>query len=590
MFSQDWFRSLVPLNNFVGFGANDFILLAIAVFVIGLALLQPRIEPAARRLAERTGWCMLALAVLPMALRLALLGRSPAPTPNGADDFGYLLLADTLRHFRMANPMHPMRHFFEAVFILQDPSYSSIFPLGQGIVLALGWMIFGHPWAGVVLSCGAFCGLCYWMLRGWVSPAWSLVGGLLAVMEFGPLCQWMNLYWGGAVSAVAGCLAFGAIPRLTARPRWAPLLLGAGLGLQLLTRPFEAVLLAICVTPFLWKRWGRLALVAVAVLPAIGLTLLQNHAVTHSWTTMPYQLSRYQYGIPASFTMQPNPVPHRELTPEQELDYQAQCIIHGDAPDTLRSYVARWLDRVRFYRFFFFVPLYLALPGFLLVWRETRYWWVAGTLAVFSLGTNFYPYFYPHYIAALTCLFVLISVVALERLSRWRPAALIILCLCGAQFLFWYSLHAFAPDPVLYGLGQYESWDFINHGDPDRRAAIQRQLEQSPGKQLVFVRYSPQHAFHEWIHNDADIDRSAIVWAADLGQDVNEILRHYYPDRTAWLMEPDQHPPSLTPYAAPPPPAPPEPEPVKGPPPPLRFDDGPVNNSGGVQEVGKKRH
>ncbi len=130
---------------------------------------------------------------------------------------------------------------------------------------------------------------------------------------------------------------------------------------------------------------------------------------------------------------------------------------------------------------------------------------------------------------------------------------------------------------------------FINHGDADGRIGINRQLAQAPGKQLVFVRYSPQHMFHEWIHNEANIDRARVVWAADMGQDVNEILRHYYPDRTAWLVEPDAHPPSLTPYAAPPPPAPPEPEPAQGPPPPLRFDEGPVNNPGGVQEVIKKK-
>jgi hypothetical protein len=576
--------------------SSDLILLAVALPLVLLALFRGRWRPAAPRFAARVGWCMLALAVLPVALRLALLGRSPAPVPSGADDFSFLLLADTLRHFRLANPVHPLRMFFEAVFIMQEPSYSSIFPLGQGIALALGWMLFGHPWAGVLLPMAAFAGLCYWMLRGWVSPGWALVGGLLAVLEFGPLCQWMNLYWGGGVSAAAGCLVFGAIPRLGSRTMPAPVLLGCGLGLQMLTRPFEGALLALCIAPFLWRQWRRIAIVGVVMLPAVGLMLLHNRAVTGSATTMPYQLSRYQYGIPATFTVQPNPTPHRALTAEQDLDYQAQCIIHGEGTDNLRSYAERWFSRLHFYRFFFYVPLLIALPAFVLAARERRYAWVAGALAVFSLGTNFYPYFYPHYIAAATCLFVLVSVVALERLSCWKPggaaAAAVIVCLCGAQFLFWYGLHAFAPEDVLFAVGQYETSDYINYGDAEGRIAIERQLAQAPGKQLVFVRYGPKHAFHEWIHNEADIDGARVVWAGDRGPDEDEWLQRYYKDRTAWVVEPDVRSPRLIPYAAPAEPPAPEPEvvaPVKGRKPVLRFDEGPVNNSGGVREMQRKR-
>ena len=48
--------------------------------------------------------------------------------------------------------------------------------------------------------------------------------------------------------------------------------------------------------------------------------------------------------------------------------------------------------------------------------------------------------------------------------------------------------------------------------------------------------------------NAADVDRARIVWARDLGPDENQKLLRYYPDRTAWLLEPDAHPPRLTPY------------------------------------------
>ena len=210
--------SFLPLRNPIGFGASDFIELVITALLVLLAVISRRwIEPCARRVAPKTGWCMLLLAILPVALRLALLPYHPVPSPDIYDEFGHLLVADTLRHFRLANPQHPLHQFFETFFVLQQPTYSSIYPLGQGLAMALGSMIFGIPWAGVLLSTAAFCALCYWMLRGWTTSLWALLGGLLAVVEFGPLSQWMNSYWGGAFSATAGCLVFGALPRLRER-------------------------------------------------------------------------------------------------------------------------------------------------------------------------------------------------------------------------------------------------------------------------------------------------------------------------------------------------------------------------------------
>src|SRR5712692_3061016 len=396
MFLFRFFSSFLPLRNPVGFGASDFIELALAALLVSLALAS-RFEPRARRLAERTGWCMLLLAGLPVTLRLLLLPNHPIPSPNVADDFSYVLLADTLSHFRLANPPHAMHRFFETFFVLQEPSYSSIFPIGQGLALALGRMIFGHPWAGVALSVAAFCSLCYWMLRAWTTPGWALIGGVLAVFQFGPLNPWMNGYWGGAVSATAGCLVFGALPRLRYGPRprdavW----LGLGLALQLLTRPYESVLLVMSVLLFflpLLRQPGELRamagvvpIVMLAVIPALALTFIQNRQITGSWTTLPYVLSRYQYGVPTTLTTQPPPIPHRELTPEQQLVYNMQVSFHGSGTDTLERYLQRLEYRVRDYRFFFYAPLYLALPFFLAALRQFRFVWIVLCLAVFAFG------------------------------------------------------------------------------------------------------------------------------------------------------------------------------------------------------------
>lgn len=339
--------------------------------------------------------------------------------------------------------------------------------------------------------------------------------------------------------------------------------LGAGIGLQVLTRQYETIFLVLSVMLFfvpdladreeLWKVARLIPVAFIAVTPAIALTLLQNHAVTGSWTTLPNALSRYQYGVPAAFTTQPNPTPHVALTREQELDYEIQSEVHGNGPDTIKSYFSRLISRVRFYRFFFLAPLYLALPVYLLKLREFRYVWVLVTVLLFSLGSNFYPYFYSHYIAAATCLFLLIAITALDRLSRvnipgWLAgdaAARVIVFLCFAHFTFWYGLHLATPPDVTAAMVPYETWDAINQGDPEGRIFVNRQLAQSPGKQLVLVRYWPPHAFKEWVYNSADIDRARVVWARDLGPAEDEKLIRYYPDRTVWLLEPDFRPPRL---------------------------------------------
>src|SRR5580698_3678969 len=551
--------SFASFENPIGFGAGDFVEIAWAAVLAALALLwRPFIAPLAEKLAERMAWSMAILAILPVALRMLLLPHHPVPSPDVFDEFGHLLVADTLRHFRLSNPAHPLPQFFETMFVLQSPSYSSIYPIGQGIALALGRMIFGNPWAGVLMSTAAFCALCYWMLRAWTTPVWALAGGLLAVFEFGPLSQWMNGYWGGTFAAMAGCLVFGSLPRLVDRARkrdaW---LLGIGLGLNVLTRPYESIFLLVSVVVFLapaLKHPRRFAtpilIVMTALLAAAGLTMEQDKRITRKWTELPYALSQYQYGVPASLTFLADATPHRELTPQQALEYKSQLAFRGVDRETVQSYLLRLEYRVRYYRFFFLPPLFLAIPFFLVRLRQWRFAWVALTLALFALGINFFPAMQTHYLGAITCLFVLVAVAGMEQMARWNStAARIVMFLCAAHFLFWYTLHIYDQREFSEALRPYETWDGLNHQNPERRIVVTRRLAAMPGKLLVFVRYSPQHIFQdEWVYNDADLDGARVVWARDLGPEENRKLRAYYPDRQVLLFEPDGRPMRLQPY------------------------------------------
>lgn len=62
-------------------------------------------------------------------------------------------------------------------------------------------------------------------------------------------------------------------------------------------------------------------------------------------------------------------------------------------------------------------------------------------------------------------------------------------------------------------------------------------LSKQPGQHLVLVRYGPHHNIHyEWVYNDADIDRSRIVWARSIPNGKNAELLRYYPRRQVWEL------------------------------------------------------
>jgi hypothetical protein len=560
----------MPPDSPVGFAPADWLLLLItALFLLAAFTWRPAIEQAFAGLARSTRSCLLLLFLLPIILRLLLLPQHPVPTPGLFQDFGDLLVADTLLHGRLANPPHVMHQFFETFFVLQEPTYSSTYPLAMGLVLALGRLLSGIAWTGVLIASGAFCASCYWMLRAWVTPGWALLGGLLAVIEFGPLCQWTNCYCGGFVAATGGCLVFGALPRLHSGRRGDAFLLGAGCGLHLLSLPLESGLLFLAIALFFVPgftrlknpmHWRVLPLALAALLPAVFLILLHNRAVTHSWTTRPEQLGRYQYGVPSSLTIEPNPVPHVPLTPQQAINYRAETLSHGSATDSPARFALRLEYRVRDYRFFFLPPLYLALAAFLFALRDARLRWAAATLAIFALGTNLFPDSPVDHLAGIACLFVLASVTGLRQLSRARLGSIslgpeiaqILVVLCLGEFMTWYGLHLF-ESPAMYPILRYETWDGINHvnaGNQQARSELKRRLDGMPGRLLVFVRYAPHHFFqNEWVWNNADIDHARIVYARDLGPEEDEKLIRYYPARKTLLLEPDGPVPHLADYA-----------------------------------------
>ena len=253
-----------------------------------------------------------------IAIRTLLLPLIPVPVPVILDEYSYLLGADTFASGRLTNPPHPMWVHFETFNVNMQPTYQSMYPPAQSLVLALGQKLTGEPWIGVLLSVAVMCALFCWMLQAWMPPQWALLGGLYAVARYGIFSYWINSYWGGAVAAIGGALLLGSLPRLRRRLSWQQSLVFA-LGLVILanSRPFEGFLFAL---PLLVAvAWLVLSLCPAAP-PAAGADCDAGPAPAGLGRRRDalLQLARHRQSAADALHPQPGHLPHHPAVPVPE--------------------------------------------------------------------------------------------------------------------------------------------------------------------------------------------------------------------------------------------------------------------------------
>ena len=555
--------------------ASLILLSVLVAFVfpnVGGRWLAP-LERGFLQLGRRRGLSVVVVGLTALVVRVALLPVEPIPRPGVHDEFAYLLAADTFAHGRLSNPTHPMWTHFETFYVNQKPTYGSMFYPAQGLFLAAGQVIFGHPFWGVWLSAGLMCAAICWMLQAWLPPSWALLGGLLAVVRLGSFSYWANSYWGGAVPAIGGALVLGALPRIKRHQRVRDsLLMGLGLAILANSRPYESLFFCLPVAGVLLvfilgkekpqrRLWNIVIPIALVLVFTIAAMAYYFWRTTGSPINTPYLINTKIYNPVPYFpwqTLKPVPEYHHAIMRNFYLGWGIRHFTSGTSSPVLLALSKAYTFWIFLLGPIFTVPvlmLFIVLPygiSFKNISPNTRL--LLLVCGATTIGLLLPMYFNPHYPAPMTCAIYALLLQAMRHLMSWqrrgRLIGLAMIRTIVTTCVILVPIRALTgalhppipgPFPITWCSPAIELQD---------RAALQSQLSARDGQHLIIVRYQPDHSeFQEWVYNEADIDNAKVVWARDMGPYANEELISYFKARRVWLMDADEKPPRLVPYA-----------------------------------------
>ncbi len=513
---------------------------------LGLA----RLEELGKKIAGRRSLSVFLVGLSLFVIRGAGALILGVPLPHYHDEFSYLLAADTFAHGRLTNPPHPMWVHFETFHVIWRPTYMSMYPPGQGLILALGEVL-GNPWIGQLLASALMCAAVCWMLQGWIPSRWALLGGVLVVARLGLLSYFTNGYWSACLPAVGGALILGALPRIQhGTRRLDAVIMAIGLSILANTRPYEGFLLglgvAIALLAWMLGKNGPPARVSLAriVLPLV-LTLVTlavwtgyyYYRVTGSPFRMTYDVNREMYAMGRYFVWQKAWPPKTYHHAKMQAQYERE-LREATEYKTLSGFVRRGRGKLYYFWQVYLVPplpfVLIALPCAARD-RRLRVPWMIG--AIFVIGLAVEVWFLPHYFAPATALLYLFLMQCMRHLRwfRWRERPVGV-AFVGAVCGVYVATVLLRMGMAVAHVHPEKEWQ---HGDMGR-AAIVRELDALPGKDVVLVKYAPDFDLdREWVFNGADIDGSKIVWARDMGREKNQELLDYYRERKFWIVEAD---------------------------------------------------
>ncbi len=464
------------------------------------------------------------------------------------DEFCYLLAADTFAHGRLTNPPLPLGDHFEAPNVLVRPTYQCKYPPAQGLSLAAGEVLTGHPIVGT-WACAALASVAvFWAMLAFVPAPWALLGGLAAAVQ--PQClHWSQDYWGGTVAMLGGAVALGGWARLMQRFRVGPsVAVGVGLAILANSRPYEGI--ALFAPLFLALAWRaaraepvRAALVsvvlplAVLLVPTFAWMALYDYRVTGHATRFPYGEFSSQYGVfPKLWPMAKLPGASVYHTAVMRLTYTESERGDYDRFRTPRGLL--WASAERAAKLLLIAAdpyvLLLALPfawpavsgGTARTPGDVRLTWLV--VGVMSLYAALWAeaFFITHYGAPGVPAELVLVVVGWRAMAGWTPR--------GKPVGRGLAVGLAAACAVAGAVAVLHPVQFWTR-DPVRDQLVATSPDLSHGRHLVFLTDNDDGNLTDWGYNTADLASQRIIWARGLGTDDAAVSR-LYPGRQTWHL------------------------------------------------------
>ena len=476
--------------------------------------------------------------------------------PAFHDEYSYLFQAETLLGGRFAYPSHAvMPELFDQIHVLNEGRFASRYYPGTGLwmapFVAAGRPIWGHWVAGALI-----CALIFGAGREMVGNGVGLLAGLLTALSPG-MALFGNLLLAHHPTLVGLSWFLFWFLRMRKSFSWqSACCAGAGLSYAMLCRPMTAFGFGL---PFgIWFCWLllrrperadvtpgkrlRLLLAMGGPLAAGWMIMLSyNHAVTGSWTKMPYQQytdiysPRHVYGFN-------NVVRGEEQLGPKVLDRYDRWAKNLTPRLAVQNVVARMLASLQWS--LGIVPLAMGLIIGLFSRNKPDGWWVLPA-AIVSLHLVHVPYWLDgimqwHYVFETGPLWLLIFAVATVQWSDgWRQegdSSFGMQAWLGLLVLTAVAISCVAVPPF-WTMSRIAAG--ANHlGYPRfKHAWVNGVIEQGVAKRpaLVLIVHDPDDVHNDFIYNRPDLQADVLRGRYRPDKALLEDIVQAFPKRTCYV-------------------------------------------------------